>query len=112
MGGEWWEVDLEAMVDVERVQIVNRFCGLDSSDPEGCMCRLSNAVVELYDESENVIAQRPLGDTCGKRVVEEQFSACRVSVPAPTSTPDKAPSISPSVSPSRSPIGACSVQKL
>jgi hypothetical protein len=74
-GDPWWEVSLDAPVDVQSVHIVNRYCR-DPSDPAGCLCRLSHANVKLYDEADNVLATESLGDTCNMIFLSKQFSNC------------------------------------
>eukprot|EP00804_Cyclotella_cryptica_P009369 CCRYP_018076-RB/>CCRYP_018076-RB protein AED:0.03 eAED:0.03 QI:374/1/1/1/0.94/0.9/20/617/4181 len=61
----WWEVDLGAEYSIELVTIINRWCK-DSTDPSGCLCRLSFATLLLIDGQGSVIASQSLGNTCSK----------------------------------------------
>jgi hypothetical protein len=72
----WWEVDLQSMVNVESVNVLNRYCGWDTSDPHGCLCRLSGALVQLIDDNGVVLSTSVLGDTCESLTVLADFSHC------------------------------------
>jgi len=61
----WWEVDLGNEYSVESVTIMNRWC-TDSTDPPGCLCRLSSAKLLLVDGKGSDTATLTMGDTCGK----------------------------------------------
>ncbi len=67
-GPVWWKVDLGDEFHVESVTILNRWCG-SSSDPSGCLCRLSFATLFLIDSKGAVVATQSFGDTCGKKQV-------------------------------------------
>ena len=67
----WWGLDLERLTSVELVAIVNRYCSLEPA----CLCRLSYAVVQLFDEEDVIVAQASLGDTCGDHNVEVYLSS-------------------------------------
>jgi hypothetical protein len=69
----WWEVDLGGLFHIERVQILNRFCA-DPSDPDGCLCRLTNATLSLQDQNDLVIDTKSFEDTCGVLTVKESFA--------------------------------------
>ena len=72
----WWQVDLQQIEVIQIIQIVNRFCG-DRTDTHKCLCRLSDAKLELYDETgSTLLASRALGDTCGEHTVVEAFESC------------------------------------
>jgi hypothetical protein len=102
----WWNVDLQGETRVKSVVIKNRWCK-SADDPEGCLCRLSNATVLLLDDAGTAIATQTLGDTCKQLELEvsdfipsrdpNDFSYNPTSFPTifPTSTPSEAPSNSP-----------------
>jgi hypothetical protein len=102
----WWDVDLQGETRVKSVVIKNRWCK-SADDPEGCLCRLSNATVLLLDDAGTAIATQTLGDTCKQLELEvsdfipsrdpNDFSYNPTSFPTifPTSTPSEAPSNSP-----------------
>ncbi|KAL7475223.1 hypothetical protein ACHAW6_001149 [Cyclotella cf. meneghiniana] len=113
----YWEVNLNGRYNIESVVISNRWC-ISPSDVNGCLCRLSNATLQLLDETQSVIAARSLGNTCGMLMVSQPFvsnSSCVTLPPSkspskaptadPTRPPSKSPSESPSVSPFVSPSG-------
>jgi hypothetical protein len=74
-GKQWWEVELMSETDLSAVKVLNRYCG-SSSDPNGCLCRLSNAQISLYSGAGNVIFTRNLGDTCGRSLLVEVITSC------------------------------------
>lgn len=115
----WWEVDLGERQDIQSVRIFNResyllinvalaiytinpnnSCRLtlnpgwcrDSSDPTGCLCRLSGSTLELFDDQGVVVSSQFIGDTCGELVLSFDFSC----------SPSSPTSLSPTVSPSAS----------
>lgn len=61
----WWEVDLGEAFPIESVTIWNRYCK-SPSDPNGCLCRLSHAVMSFFDENGSWVATASVGDTCGQ----------------------------------------------
>lgn len=61
----WWQVDLETSFPVESIKILNRWCR-NVSDPMGCLCRLSHAVVTFFDGEGQWISTASVGNTCGK----------------------------------------------
>lgn len=61
----WWKVDLGGSFPIESLKVLNRWCG-DPSDPNGCLCRLSHAVVSLFDEQGQWVATASVGDACNK----------------------------------------------
>jgi hypothetical protein len=71
----WWQVDLGGDYFIQSVQILNRYC-VDHTDPNGCLCRLSNATVSLIelDQTSDVVATRSLGDTCDLLNIGVSFS--------------------------------------
>ena len=81
----WWMVDLGELMLVERVNIVNRWCG-DPSDEDECLCKLSHAKLSLLDEQELVVGVHVIDDTCGQYELNCPFC-------------EDAPSAFPSVSP-------------
>jgi hypothetical protein len=66
------EVDLGNAYSIEKVVIVNRWCG-GTGDTVGCLCRLSKANLSLIDEDGLVIARRQLGDTCKQLTISQSF---------------------------------------
>ena len=60
----WFEVDLGDSMPIESVKIANRYC-IDSSDPSGCLCRLSHVAVSLFD-GDNWVDTTLIGNTCGE----------------------------------------------
>eukprot|EP00956_Cyclotella_meneghiniana_P008958 scaffold12299_cov85-Cyclotella_meneghiniana.AAC.6 len=82
----WWMVDLGALFSVESIHILNRWCK-DSSDPHGCLCRLSNASVSLLDEDNDIVAAFSTNDTCGAPEVDISFiSPCLTASPSASPT--------------------------
>jgi hypothetical protein len=75
--GAWWELDLQASIGIQSVKILNRYCGGASDTTSECLCRLSNATLELYDVSNNLVDTRYLGDTCGITTVLQEFTSCK-----------------------------------
>ena len=86
----WWEVDLAGFASLESISIANRWCS-SPSDPNGCLCRLSYASVELLDDLDTVIAQHFLGDTCGELELNTDLSSSEY---CGTESPSNQPSIS------------------
>jgi hypothetical protein len=68
----WLEVDLEQVYSVDSVKILNRWCR-KPSDPRGCLCRLSGAILALIDDSGEEISSITIRDTCGKLTLEYVF---------------------------------------
>lgn len=62
-----------AAAQVDSVIIKNRWCK-NTSDPNGCLCRLSAATVSILDANDAVIDSTTLGDTCGAREIPVSFS--------------------------------------
>ena len=60
----WFEVDLKESMPIDRVYIANRWC-VDTSDPNGCLCRLSRVAVSLFD-GDKWVDTTLIGDTCGE----------------------------------------------
>eukprot|EP00956_Cyclotella_meneghiniana_P011821 scaffold16627_cov93-Cyclotella_meneghiniana.AAC.3 len=82
----WWMVDLGALFSVESIHILNRWCK-DSSDPHGCLCRLSNASVSLLDEDNDTVAAFSTNDTCGTPEVDISFiTPCLTTSPSASPT--------------------------
>ena len=69
----WLQIDLEDTYNIEYLAIKNRYCGKNSYDKEGCLCRLSNASVSLLDADGNVVVSETLGDTCGMHKIYVKF---------------------------------------
>ena len=89
--GSWWEVDLRELVGIQSIRILNRYCGSDTSDPHNCLCRISNAEIYLYDDHNDTVATRVLGDTCGEHIVLEEFISCTSTQAVPSKTPSSPP---------------------
>jgi hypothetical protein len=70
----WISVDLGSTQPIETIELSNRYCGRNPSDPKGCLCRLSNAEVSLYDDNDNLIQSKTLGDTCDVLYVGVDFN--------------------------------------
>jgi hypothetical protein len=68
----WLEIDLGDSSEISSVRILNRWCR-DSSDPSGCLCRLSGAVLSLVDNLGALITSLTIGDTCGQSTLEYVF---------------------------------------
>lgn len=105
----FWEVDLGESFVVDEVSIVNRYC-VSTSDPRGCLCRLSHATISLLDVNGNILASESAGDTCDALTVSREF--CLETPPVPPTTtptsmpPTRFPSSSPFSSPSNSPVSS------
>ena len=76
----WWQVKLAQEADISSIHILNRWCG-DLRDPQGCMCRLSNATLSLLDNQGEVIAAQSTGNTCHKPSLKFHFS-CNPCLPS------------------------------
>ena len=72
----WFNVDLEGSFNTEFIKIKNRYCGSNPSDPNGCLCRLSNAEVQLFDAQNTLVRTEVIGDTCGVHDVNIDLSTC------------------------------------
>lgn len=46
----------------------------DESDPNGCLCRLSEATIKLVDSAGVVTALQPVGDACGQLALDFDFT--------------------------------------
>ncbi len=74
-GPVWWMVNLGNEFPIESVMVMNRWCG-SSADPNGCLCRLSNATLSLIASDGVVVATQSTGDACGKQELSiESFFA-------------------------------------
>eukprot|EP00956_Cyclotella_meneghiniana_P023684 scaffold46589_cov23-Cyclotella_meneghiniana.AAC.1 len=78
-------VDLGALFSVESIHILNRWCK-DSSDPHGCLCRLSNASVSLLNENNDTVTAFSTSDTCGTSEIDISFIT-----PCLTASPSASP---------------------
>jgi len=87
----WWTVDLGPELPIESVTVMNRWCG-SSSDPSGCLCRLSYATLFLIDSNGDIVATQPVGDTC--RQQELTFDNFVEPTPSPTVSPSYSPTTS------------------
>ena len=57
---------------IDSINIKNRWCN-DTSDPRGCLCKLSNATVSMIDENDIVVATASALNTCGVLDVNLNF---------------------------------------
>ena len=71
----WLEVALTSPHDIESVIILNRWCA-NSSDVNGCLCRLSDSILTLYNKNGVTLSARKIGNTCGLLVLSEKFMSC------------------------------------
>lgn len=68
----WLEVDLGGTFSVKSIKIENRWC-IDENDSPGCLCRLSNANLSLFDASGVNVLTLSTGNTCGMKTLEYVF---------------------------------------
>ncbi|KAL3777151.1 hypothetical protein ACHAWO_006586 [Cyclotella atomus] len=68
----WLEIDLQGTYPIDSVVIYNRWCG-NTSDPSGCLCRLSHSALLLLDNNDQWVASEFIGDTCGRASVQVNF---------------------------------------
>ena len=95
----WWMVDLNEVVQIQRISISNRWC-VDSADPTGCLCRLSNATLLILDENDTAIASEVLSTTCGVLQIDiDLFSNDHCTA---TGSPTLSPSLLSTVQPTSS----------
>ncbi len=87
----WWQVDLGNELPMQSVTVLNRWCG-SSADPNGCLCRLSNATLSLINSQGVIVGTQTTGNTCGKR--EVLFDDFMVPTQAPTISPSHTPTLS------------------
>jgi hypothetical protein len=71
----WLEVDLSSSFEIDRVVILNRWCQ-NSTDPRGCLCRLSDSKLTLYDENGFPVFKNKIGNTCMTLVVSTEYVPC------------------------------------
>jgi len=71
----WIEIALTAPVRIDYVVILNRWC-VDSSDPNGCLCRLSYSRLTLYNEFDSPVSTTTFGSTCDALVVAQEILSC------------------------------------
>ena len=69
----WWKVDLGGMFPIESVKVLNRWCR-NSSDSQGCLCRLSHTVVVLYDDQDKWVYSTLIGNMCGVHMSETNLT--------------------------------------
>lgn len=93
----WWQLEFQRPLGLEQILILNRYCR-NEMDPAGCLCRMSFARIELYDELDSVIKTITLGDTCNQLSISASFSQC-ISMPSPSASPLVA-------LPTQSPVGS------
>lgn len=75
-----WTVDLGGQFEIMSIDILNRYCG-DASDPSDCLCRLSDATVELLDSANSTLHTYQFQDTCGVFNPVLDLNSCDVSHP-------------------------------
>ena len=68
----WWTVKLGGMFPIMSVKILNRWCQ-SSTDPMGCLCRLSHAAVVLLDNQGKWVYTTLIDNMCGIPVYESNF---------------------------------------
>jgi hypothetical protein len=95
-GTDWLEIDLGGLYSIDTIVIHNRWCA-NKDDPNGCLCRLSEAMLALADEEGKFIASAQMPNTCTHdRVTVTFLPHC----PSPTKAPvTSSPSVPPSMSP-------------
>jgi hypothetical protein len=59
---DFWEIDLGGTFPTEFVNIKNRWCS-NSSDSNGCLCKLSGATLSLMNEQSVVVLTKSIGNT-------------------------------------------------
>lgn len=91
----WWEINFDATVTADTISIMNRWC-VDNTDPNGCLCWLSDATLSVEDEHGELVFADSTGDTCG--VLELRFDLPHLCTE--TLTPSSSPSMMPSAQPS------------
>eukprot|EP00956_Cyclotella_meneghiniana_P042436 scaffold248459_cov84-Cyclotella_meneghiniana.AAC.10 len=96
------EIDLGDRFELHRVIIHNRWC-TNSTDPEGCLCKLSFAKLYLLGDRDIIIENRTLGNTCNMNIIAESFTACSL-LPWETDGPTTTPSTHPASSPTTGPV--------
>jgi hypothetical protein len=74
----WWEVDLNGTFEIDQVLIKNRYC-VRPDDPNGCLCRLSNASLMLLSDKGECVDGVLLGNTCKGLDVVHNFTTPSVS---------------------------------
>lgn len=74
-----WTVDLGSSgFKINSVSVFNRYC-IDAQDAPMCLCRLTNATVELLNHTNDVVGSANFGNTCGDLNPVIDFSPCVVS---------------------------------
>jgi hypothetical protein len=100
----WWQVDMGATTTADSISILNRWC-VDSTDPNDCLCWISNATLSIFDEEDTLVFSESLGDTCGLYELNFDLSSCdettsdEIMIPIllpPTPNPTLSPSLSAS----------------
>ena len=72
-GCDWLEINLGGSYPISSISFLNRYCK-DTSDPHGCLCRLSHATVSLLTDAGEWVDGTWLGDTCGALEVSHGFT--------------------------------------
>eukprot|EP00804_Cyclotella_cryptica_P004998 CCRYP_018313-RB/>CCRYP_018313-RB protein AED:0.03 eAED:0.03 QI:1251/1/1/1/0.81/0.83/12/1175/1018 len=94
-GHAWWELDLKEARSIDSVTIKNRWCR-DKTDPNNCLCRLSNATLSLVD-NDGVVISENIGGTCSLPELSFSFGA------STSYCSTKTPTLSPIIKSTRSP---------
>ncbi|KAL3785889.1 hypothetical protein HJC23_008777 [Cyclotella cryptica] len=71
----WWEVDLGNTFLVKSVIIENKWCE-ESHDPNGCLCKLSEATLSLLNDDGDVVSAEVIGNKCSVRDCSFDMSSC------------------------------------
>jgi hypothetical protein len=79
----WLQVDLGGVYDIYSIVIANRWC-LDISDPNDCLCRLSDANLILIVGNGSVLATESIGSACGSPFISIAFSRLSSYCPTPS----------------------------
>jgi hypothetical protein len=96
---------LKTATEVKSLEVLNRYCGGDQTDPFGCLCGLSNAEIKLYDKNKNLVYSTTIEDTCGMISITTQFNQCYA-----TSSPSASP-VAPTASTTHNLLG-CMAKKV
>jgi hypothetical protein len=72
--GGWWEIELGESFTIESIKIFNRWCR-NPNDSVGCLCRLSQAAISLFNNHGKWVNAVFAGNTCGVLEVERVFEA-------------------------------------
>ena len=71
-GSAWIQIDLQNSYHVQSITVLNRWCE-NHKDGSGCLCRLSNAKLSLFDKDGVIVETREFENTCGVDTIVEEF---------------------------------------